>query len=757
VVLAERATAAVPGLLVDATVKTTLLLATGKATTAGLSSLPAAALAEGVLQTMFATKLKIATAFLLMLGAALCLSPLTHYALAQRQAERTALAEPALDSGQNQQVPPRPQAQAEAAPPALAPAEPMKPEDGRTMTVTGQVLDANGRPVAESQVAVVAGPYRQHRLMPAIGKSRLLGQTKANKDGHFRLDGPQTSPTRYYVVRLFALAPGHGLGHVKLDPNAPQQAAKIQLPPEQVVRGRLVDLQGQPAADVQIEVVGLKFEGKDSLLTWGTNPWPYDPADGLAAWPPRTKTDAQGRLVLRGLGLGFRVTLHAQGDRFALQEHEVKTLDKAPAAEFQWSLAPAQVLEGQVVYSDTGQPVPRACLKIESLRVINPGQVRAMSVHGPVEGEADAQGRFRLNPISGTELRVTAFAPIGQPYLTFSKQFPWPKGAIKHRVELSLPRGVLVRGKVKEAPSGKPVAGASVCFQPRDGDLNVITPFSEGWDQAAVTSPNGEFQLAALPTAGHLLIKGPTPDYIHVEITEKKLLSTDRVGGRRFYPDALLALNLPAETKSHDVNITLRRGITLKGWLVGPDGQPVLEAQMYCHSYIPFGYSYAGQPIAIREGRFELSGCDPDGTARLFILASKEELGATVAISGKQAGGEPVTVRLDRWGSALVRFVDSKGKPLANYHPAVELILVPGIPLTGEPVLDKRPGADVASPFPRPGAPTDAQGRLTLRPLIPGATYRITDFDNGRVVKSEFKVEAGQKMELPDITIKSVD
>jgi hypothetical protein len=401
--------------------------------------------------------------------------------------------------------------------------------------------------------------------------------------------------------------------------------------------------------------------------------------------------------------------------------------------------------------------VPHARLKVESLRPRRSGQVTVKSIHGPVEGQADAQGRFRLNIIWGTELRVTAFAPVGQPYLTFSAHVSWPKGAVKHRLDLSLPRGVLVRGKVKEAPSGKPVAGANVRFQPCDKDLNVFTDFSEGWDQAAVTNPQGEFQLAVLPMAGHLLIKGPTPDYIHIEISEKKLLSINQVGGRRFYPDALLALDLPAGTKSHDVNITLRRGVTLKGRLVGPDGRPVLEAQMYCHSYIPLGYSYAGQPIAIREGRFELPGCDPEGTARLFILASKEELGATVEVPGKQAGGEPVTVRLDRYGSALARFVDKKGKPLANYHPAVELILVPGIPLTGEPVLDKRPGADVATPFPRPGAATDAQGRLTLRPLIPGATYRITDFDNGRVVKREFKVEAGQKIELPDITIKSVD
>jgi RNA polymerase sigma-70 factor (ECF subfamily) len=53
-VLAEHASAAVPGLLVHSTIKTIALLSAGKAT-AGLAAAPAAALGEGVLKAMFAT------------------------------------------------------------------------------------------------------------------------------------------------------------------------------------------------------------------------------------------------------------------------------------------------------------------------------------------------------------------------------------------------------------------------------------------------------------------------------------------------------------------------------------------------------------------------------------------------------------------------------------------------------------------------------------------------------------------------------
>ena len=44
------------------------------------------------------------------------------------------------------------------------------------------------------------------------------------------------------------------------------------------------------------------------------------------------------------------------------------------------------------------------------------------------------------------------------------------EGLVKQEVKIALPRGVLVRGKVTEAGSGKPVAGAGVQFWPQDDD-----------------------------------------------------------------------------------------------------------------------------------------------------------------------------------------------------------------------------------------------------------------------------------------------
>src|SRR5206468_724423 len=68
--LAERATAAVSGALLRATLRTALPGADGAAVGVGSPSTTAVALAEGALRAMFTTKLKAAAAVLLLVGLA---------------------------------------------------------------------------------------------------------------------------------------------------------------------------------------------------------------------------------------------------------------------------------------------------------------------------------------------------------------------------------------------------------------------------------------------------------------------------------------------------------------------------------------------------------------------------------------------------------------------------------------------------------------------------------------------------------------
>ena len=52
-------------------------------------------------------------------------------------------------------------------------------------------------------------------------------------------------------------------------------------------------------------------------------------------------------------------------------------------------------------------------------------------------------------------------------------------------------------------------------------------------------------------------------------------------GGRRRYSHAIIALKIEPSDTEKEVNVTLRRGMTVKGELVGPDGRPAPEAWMF--------------------------------------------------------------------------------------------------------------------------------------------------------------------------------
>ena len=95
-------------------------------------------------------------------------------------------------------------------------------------------------------------------------------------------------------------------------------------------------------------------------------------------------------------------------------------------------------------------------------------------------------------------------APEGQPYLGVSKVFNWPKGAVEYPLDLALPRGVVIRGKVTEEGSGKPVAGARISFGTRR------TAESAGASNGrAASGSDGSFPIAVSAQPG--LSRRPPP------------------------------------------------------------------------------------------------------------------------------------------------------------------------------------------------------------------------------------------------------
>ncbi len=725
--LASGARAAVPGPLTDVAVKAGLLTAAGQAAT-GVVSVRAATLADHAVRALTASKIKTVGALLL---AAVLLGAGTGMLASGPPAVPAAAQEPPKER------------------PPVAGAGPARQDEAR-MTVSGRVLDADGKPFATADVAVMAAPKVAHRGGDlSSGGARVLGRGQTDADGHFTLEVPRTSSGRYRSVTAVAAGAGHGIGWQDLNPDAEKPAAEIRLAREQAIEGRFVDLQGQPAAGVAVRVY---FVGRQVPEGFKGVHAPAELGD-LPFWPKATTTDKDGRFALHGIGRGVVAQFGVSDDRFAAHGFRLTTDAKEGTKEFRAPLEPAHIIEGTITYADSGKPVPQARLTVYAARSEDDSW-------GGMDGRADDKGHFRINPLPGNLFQVSAYAPDGEPYLTVQRMVKWPKAAVKQQVDLRLPRGVLVRGKVVEAASGKAVAKASVQFIPRRANNpNFRKDALTGWENTVVSGADGRFDICVLPGPGHLLIHGPTPDYVYAEISDGEV-HQGKVGGYRYYAHAIVALDLKPGAEAHDLTATLRRGVTVKGRVVGPDGKPVAEALMLSRLGVDATSSYwRGFPVVVRDGRFELHGCNPEKSYPVCFLDARHKAGATVELSGKQAG-EDVVVRLAPCGQATTRLLDADGKPMVKYSLWLELVVTPGpsrydlkkLYEKGELAADSEYVVNIDRLNYQNGPFTDAEGRITFPALIPGATYHIVEIDDrDEMVKCVFKAESGKTIKLPDV------
>src|SRR5262249_94749 len=149
-----------------------------------------------------------------------------------------------------------------------------------------------------------------------------------------------------------------------------------------------------------------------------------------------------------------------------------------------------------------------------------------------------------------------------------------------------------VPGTVTDAVSGKPVAGAHIQFEPFPDNnpfyRDDVRPQSRYWDLSITSGPDGKFAIAVLPGPGHLLVNGPSLDYLHAQILTTKLYGKGVSPQRRYYADAIVKLNCKPGADPEKLAVKVRRGVTVSGKLLTPDGKPVAKAELLCQSYIPY-------------------------------------------------------------------------------------------------------------------------------------------------------------------------
>ena len=108
-------------------------------------------------------------------------------------------------------------------------------------------------------------------------------------------------------------------------------------------------------------------------------------------------------------------------------------------------------------------------------------------------GKADAQGRYRIGSRPGVRFRITAYPPDGVPYLIREvRDIKREDGALVKQVDVSLPRGVLVRGRVVESGTRAPIADAAVQYVPaRTNNPNATRDIVTRWQGIQLSGADG--------------------------------------------------------------------------------------------------------------------------------------------------------------------------------------------------------------------------------------------------------------------------
>ncbi|WP_165069480.1 M56 family metallopeptidase [Paludisphaera rhizosphaerae] len=522
--------------------------------------------------------------------------------------------------------------------------------DTSTKTIRGKVLGPDGKPLAGATVLQVGA---QPSKLPFIAlprgtgrEIRTIGRALTGADGTFAMSG-QFLEADYekldtFYIHLVARHPGTGLLSVFVKPQDLAEGLTLNLPGEQVVRGRLLTSSGVPAEGVRVVLQDFGT-GNSTEMRGDSTSWLQKDEYLPDYWPRSTLTDSDGRFVMEGLPAAMYVTLSFWHTDFAVDEVTVNTNpDQALSPEFkkygikpveptfEHVLEPARPVEGRVTDRATGAPLADVEMRVSSMRERGGHffQIRT-----------DANGRYRVSGhMADWFYWVHAYPPTESGYVAMRDYRDLSKTETKSlEIDMALDRGKVVSGRVLDDDGKSPIADAAVIYQ-----AERIGRKEKGeyvLDNSVVTDGDGWFQIVALPGKGFLAVEGPTDQYVR----------TTRRRGMNYladvHPHGALDVDLSLDRDAPPVEIELRKGKPLEARVLDPDGRP-MDAFVAMYKGIDAALVHGGgdgRPFT--NGLFRIPNADPEKTYRVYLVATARRL-AAVAELKLDPSGKPLEVRL---------------------------------------------------------------------------------------------------------------
>jgi RNA polymerase sigma factor (sigma-70 family) len=737
--------AVVPALLEQAIIGTAREFAAKKAV-AGMVSEKVLALAEGGIKAMSTIRLKIVLAFVLAGGL------VAAGAGVRLQGEPPAPRPDGSAAASEPQPGPTTDGKAPAAKPSNAPGAQDQgiSEDHTIRTV---VRDVAGKPIAGAHVYWAAVPQPRWYSNVVLPRGQhlereliIVSEEKTDAQGQVALRA-RYAPRAYAATQVVVTAPGYGLIGKRLDAG-PEDVA-FTLRPAVKIRGQLLTPAGTPAAGVRVLLQSISW-GQGEAVGLGPRPQGKTPP----YWPAAVLTDNEGRFTFDGFAEGADARLTVTHSDFA--EEDLHVSSKAQVSEsfrafeiqplkpdFKHALAPARPVQGVITAKDTGKPMAGVVV-----------EVIPWGTHGgmPFESRTDAQGRYRVSGHAATSkffgYSVTAYPPADSGYVAVSVRHDkdWPAGAKFLEKNLALPRGRLLRGRVLDADTGRPVAGVSVVYQPKPGNPNRRGSYE--LRSRVLTDKDGQFTITGLAGEGALIVEAPDLDYRRVTLPHG-----DNERGMDLFPHGYTRVNVPAEGEPAPATIQLRKGVTLEARIVLPDGRPVPSVYAACRQMNATQIDRWPTSQRFDKGLFRMTGADPDQTYRVFVINPELHLGA---VADLKFDGKPAEVRLEPTASVRGKVVGADGTPPRGYQ------VYPLLLMTKE---EGKPGGmdwfnndrlviygNILQSFSRP--PENGDGTFRLDDLIPGARlYIVGGATDQTVVRTPVTLKPGEVKDLGTLTL----
>lgn len=486
---------------------------------------------------------------------------------------------------------------------------------GAVSEVTGRVLKPDGRPAPGATVYVYRNSYADW------SRTGIRAQILAGPQGRFKAGKLLYDREQKLYDRLVAIHKGSGLAYWSTrDDLEPTCRVDLRLTPEAVLTGSVRDRSGKALENARIVLTYVRFRHHPSAQMANFSQNPQTPLPPLA-----TSSDARGRFALRCLPEtpDANLTLRAMHSTFATASRRGKLREVAEKLDVM--LMPGCTLEGTVTHQGTGRPAPGT--QVQAVR-----RVRVQRLYE--RSTTDERGRYRIDNLPVGRYTVRAIIPDNAEWTAAVRPNVILRPDQIAQANLTLIEGLSVRGRVVEAGTDTPIAGAALLAIGRDQLLK------------DTSRADGAFRLRCPPGVYRVRVSSVPEGYVRPDLRVSQ------------------TVRLREGADSTALKFVVAKGVIVEGRVVDRQGKPVTGIRVGTRALMPTPSLATAHTNG--EGAFRLTGIMPDARLALRARDTETKRGGSTMVQTEGTDLNGVVLRLHPLAKVTGRVVDSSQAPVSG-------------------------------------------------------------------------------------------